>query len=125
MKIIQCLADIEAMKALGEVPIALLKEIEQHFLEIYQMENSEQEVLQFRLHMREALFVVEKKEDDVLAKLGQSLELEYVERVELAEIAYYRCAIRNDHEFQMYYTLVGTHDQEVEEWLLEQSQEGW
>ena len=124
MKIIQCLADIEAMKALGEVPIALLKEIEQDFLKIYQMENSEQEVLQFRLPMRQTLFVLEVG-DDVLAKLDQPIELEYVERLEAGRIAYYRCAIRNDHEFQLYYSVVGTHDQEVEEWLLEQSQEGW
>ncbi|MFV2046289.1 hypothetical protein ACEWK1_02830 [Metabacillus sp. YM-086] len=124
MKIIQCLADIEAIKVFGEVPVALMKEIEQDFLGIYEMENIEEELFHFRLSMRQALFVLEKG-DDVLGKLDQPFQLEYMERLVAEDLTFYRCAIRNDYELQLYYSVVGTHDQEVEDWLLEQSQDGW
>ncbi len=123
MKIIQCIADIEALKAYGKLPIKVIKEIEKDFLDIFEAESNDEYLLEFRLPPWQALFVLEKR-DGVLAKLEQTLELEYVERVEAGEIAYYRCAIRNDHEFQLYYSVVGSHDQEVEEWLFEKSQVG-
>lgn len=123
MKIIQCLADIEALRAIGKISIKLIKEVEKDLLDIFEAESNDEYLLEFRLPQWQALFVLEKG-DDVLAKLDQPLELEYVERVEAAEVAYYRCAIRHEHEFQMFYSVIGTHDQEVEDWLLEQSQVG-
>lgn len=54
--------------------------------------------------------------------LNVPFALDYVERLEAGEVAYYRCALRNGHDIQLYYSVVNTHDEATEEWLHEQAE---
>lgn len=119
MKIIQCLSDIEHLKAENKLPIPLIKEIEQDFLNIYEAVNYDG-ILSFRLPLGQALFVFEKG-DNILAKLNDLYALEYVEVLTADEVSYYRCALR-DESIQLYYSIVGTHDRKTEKWLREQAE---
>lgn len=74
MKIIQCIADIESIKAIGEIPLPIMNEIEDEFQMIYEVENIDSDLYHFHLPMRQAIVVLEKG-DDVLAKLDQPLAL--------------------------------------------------
>ncbi|MBY6088503.1 hypothetical protein [Priestia flexa] len=121
MKVIQTINDIESLKATNEISMKLIKEIEQDFLNIYEAENDEVYVLEYRLSSWQALFVLEKG-DDVLAKLNNPLALEYVEKVSVDEFEYYRCAIRNEYDLQIYYSQVNTHDEVIEGWLEEHAE---
>lgn len=121
MKIIQTLNDIEFLKAQSKMPIELIREIEQDFLNIYEAENDEVYLLNYHLSPWQALFVFEKG-DDVLGRLNDPLALEYVERVEVEHFAYYRCALRNEYDFQIYYSQAITHDKRTEDWLQEQAE---
>lgn len=121
MKIIQTLSDIEYLKATNTVPIELIKAIEQDFLNIYEAENDEVYLLNYRLSPWQALFVFEKG-DDVLSKLNNSMTLEYVEKVESGQIAYYRGAIRNEYDIQIYYSQENIHHKNIEDWLQEQAE---
>ena len=121
MKMIQTLSDIEYLKATNKIPIELIKEIEQDFLNLYEAENNDVYLLEFRLSPWQALFVFEKG-DDVLSKINDSFALEYVEKVEINQFAYYRCARRNGHDLQLYYSQINIHNVETEEWLQEQAE---
>ncbi|GAE26247.1 hypothetical protein JCM9140_2286 [Halalkalibacter wakoensis JCM 9140] len=118
MEIIQSLADIESLRVREKIPLELITEIEKDFLSIYEAEGNETYLMDFRLSTWRSLHILEKG-DRVAAKIGHSLELEYVELCKLKGLEYYRCAVRNDQEFQLFYSIVGTHDPETEEWLLE------
>jgi hypothetical protein len=122
MKMIQTLSDIEYLKATTTLPMELIKEIEKDFLSIFEAENNEVYLLEFRLPPWQTLFVFEKGDHVVLEKLNDPITLEYVEKVEVNQLAYYRCAIRNDHEFQIYYSQINIHDKEIEDWLQEQAE---
>lgn len=121
MIIIQTLNDIELLKATSAVPIELINEVEKDFLNIYEAESDEVYLLNYRLPPWQALFVFEKG-DDVLGKLNDPMALEYAEKVDVGELTYYRCALRNDHDFQIYYSLLCIHDKHTEDWLQEQAE---
>ncbi|RHW39966.1 hypothetical protein D1B33_03725 [Lysinibacillus yapensis] len=94
MRIIQCLADIEYLRAEKTLPMALIKEIEQDCLGIYDAENYDDiYLLNFRLPLVQALFVFEKG-DDVVGRLNNVFELENIEKYRIEEIDYYRCRLR-------------------------------
>lgn len=80
MKMIQTLSDIDYLKATNKIPIELIKEVEQDFLNLYEAENNDLYLLEFRLSPWHALFVFEKG-DDVLSKINDPFALEYVEKV--------------------------------------------
>lgn len=122
MRIIHCLSDIEYLRAEKTLPIALIKEIEQDFLGIYEAENHDDiYLLNFRLPLVQALFVFEKG-DDLIERLNNMFELEYIEKNTIEEIDYYRCALRKGEFIQLYYSLVNIHNAKTEEWLREQAE---
>lgn len=122
MKIIQCLSDIEYLRAEKLLPIAFIKEITQDFLGIYDAEKQDDiYLLNYRLPLMQALYVLEKG-DNVVGKLNDPFSLEYVEKNEVERIVYYRCALRKGEDFQIYYSLLNTHDKKIEDWLQEQAE---
>lgn len=121
MKRIQTVSDIEFLKETKAVQIEFINEIEQDFLNICEAEHEVVCFLDYRLSLWQALFVFEKG-DDVLGKLNDPMSVEYVEKVVVEQLVYYRCAIRNEHDFQIYYSLIGIHDEEIENWLHENSE---
>lgn len=121
MKRIQTLSDLENLRGANATPMELIKAIEHDFLAIYESEGNEVYLLEFYLPPWQALFLLEPG-DDVLGKLDNSLALEYVEKLELEEMAYYRCALRNEHDLQLYYSQVGIHEKSIENWLKKQAE---
>ncbi|GGJ76720.1 hypothetical protein GGR02_002886 [Anoxybacillus voinovskiensis] len=120
MKVIQCVNDIEALKAYRRAPQPLIQAIEQDFIDLYEASGKETSLLAFFLPYDQALILLEK-EDDVMAQVDDPFTLEYVERHHHGDMAFYRIAKRWGHEFQLFYTLVGIHDESTEQWLLEQA----
>ncbi|MCP1143659.1 hypothetical protein [Lysinibacillus endophyticus] len=122
MRIIQCLSDIEYLRTLGYLPNLFIKEIEQDFLGIYEAENHDNiYLLNYRLPLVQALFVFENG-DDVIGRFSDPFALEFVEKVEIDEVAYYRCGLRKGPFIQLYYSLVNSHNAKIEEWLREQAE---
>ncbi|RKQ12141.1 hypothetical protein [Ureibacillus endophyticus] len=119
MRIIQCLSDIEYLRAENKLPMPLIKEIEQDFLGIYEAENHDNiYLLNYRFPLMQALFVLEKG-DDVIGRFSDPFALEFVEKVEIGEVEYYRCGLRKGPFIQLYYSLMNSHKAEIEEWLRE------
>ncbi|MEL4024035.1 hypothetical protein [Lysinibacillus endophyticus] len=122
MRIIQCFSDLEYLRSENRLPMEFIKEIEHDFLGLYEAENEDGAyLLNFRLPLVQALFVFEKG-DDVIGRLSEPYDLEFVEKVGIDEIAYYRCGLRKDPFIQLYYSLVNTHNAVIEEWLREHSE---
>lgn len=121
MKLIQTLNDIEWLKANNGVPRPLIKSIEQDFLDLFAAEGDEMDVLKFRLPLQQALILLEAG-DDVLGMVNDPFHLEYVEKQEEGRIEFYRIAKRVEHDFQLIYTLVGIHNEETEQLLIEQAE---
>jgi hypothetical protein len=120
MKIIQTLNDIEQLRAIKAVPMELIEMIEQDFINLYEAEGLDANLLMFCLPYQQALFLLEAG-DDVLVLLNDLFTLEYVEKDKRGGIEFYRIAKRLEHEFQLIYTLVGIHNKEIENWLQEQA----
>ena len=116
MKLIQTLNDIEWLKASNDLARPLIKSIEQDFLDLFEANGDELNVLKFRLPSQQALILLEVG-DNVLGIVNDPFHLEYVEKQEEGRIEVYRIAKRVEHDFQLIYTLVGIHDEEIEQWL--------
>ncbi len=121
MKLIQALNDIEWLKAKNALPISIIEAIEQDFLTLFEAEGDGENVLTFRLPSQQALILLEAG-DNVLGMANDPIHLEYVEKLEQGQIEFYRIAKRIEHDFQLIYTLVGVHDEETEQWLIEQAE---
>ncbi|MDE8565257.1 hypothetical protein PNH38_15470 [Anoxybacillus rupiensis] len=121
MKVIQCINDIEALKAFGQIPKPLIQVIEHDFLQLYKAEDRETELFQFYLPYQQTLILLEAG-DAVIKLLDDSFTLEYVERHQQGLIEFYRIAKRFGHEFQLFYTLIGIHDEDTEQWLFEHAE---
>ena len=122
MRIIQCLSDIEYLRAVNRLQMPLIKEITRDFLEFYEAEDQDDiYLLNFRLPLVQALFVLEKG-DDVIGMLNDPFALEFVEKVEIDETEYYRCGLRKGPYIQLYYSLENSHNAEIEEWLREHAE---
>uniref|UniRef100_C5D8C8 Uncharacterized protein n=3 Tax=Geobacillus TaxID=129337 RepID=C5D8C8_GEOSW len=59
MKVIQCLTDIEMLKATGHLPLPLIQVIEEQFILFYESVGTEEAITQFRLSTHEAILVLE------------------------------------------------------------------
>ncbi|MED5053039.1 hypothetical protein P9850_14650 [Anoxybacillus rupiensis] len=121
MKVIQCINDIEALKAFGQIPKPLIQVIEHDFLQLYKAEDRETELFQFYLPYQQTLILLEAG-DDVIKLLDDSFTLEYVERHQQGLIEFYRIAKRFGHEFRLFYTLIGIHDEDTEQWLFQHAE---
>ncbi|MCL6585002.1 MAG: hypothetical protein K6T72_00530 [Anoxybacillus sp.] len=121
MKVIQCINDIEALKAFGQIPKPLIQVIEHDFLQLYKAEDRETELFQFYLPYQQTLILLEAG-DDVIKLLDDSFTLEYVERHQQGLIEFYRIVKRFGHESQLFYTLIGIHDEDTEQWLFEHAE---
>jgi hypothetical protein len=119
VKVIQSLNDIECLKSINNVPMELAIAIEEDLQNLIEEEAIDSDPLKVRLPFHKASILLENG-DDVVDILGDTFHLEYVEKLTEGNISYYRIAKRHDHEFQLIYTLIGCHDEEVEKWLEEQ-----
>lgn len=121
MKLIQTLNDIDCLKASQSAPQALIQAIEQDFHLLFEADSAWNDVRTFRPAEQDAIILLNAG-DDVKCMFDDSfMDLEFVEREKNAHMTYYRIAKRNDYQFQLLYSVVGTHDQETEQWLQEQA----
>jgi hypothetical protein len=121
MKKIQSFSDIVFLTVTHTVSMALIRGIVQDFIGIYEAENDAVDLVEYRLPPGQTLFVFEKG-DDVLDTLHDPMALEYVEKVKIEQLEYYRCVIRMEHDFQIYYSPINSHDEETEHWLQEKAE---
>ncbi|MED0686104.1 hypothetical protein [Anoxybacillus ayderensis] len=121
MKVIQCVNDIEALKAYRRAPQPLIQAIEQGFIDLYEASGKETSLLTFFLPYDQALILLEK-DDDVMAQVDDPFTLEYVEKYHEGDMVFYRIAKRIGDEFQLFYTPMGIYDEMTEQWLWEQAE---
>ena len=121
MKVLQTQNDIEILKANNTLPLELINTIEQEFLFLIEEDAADCDPLLFRLPIQKAVILLEAG-DDVLGTIGDTLHLEYIEKITEGSIDYYRIAKRYDHDIKLIFTLMGMHDQESEQWLNEQAE---
>ncbi|MCM3068291.1 hypothetical protein M3568_18380 [Priestia flexa] len=115
MKYVLTKNDIEALKEKQAVVAELIDVIESEFLALLESEELQQ------LPIQQACILLEPG-DKVLEILEEAFSIEYIERSVVKNVEYYRIAKRNDHDFQLIYSLVGIHDEETEQWLMEKAE---
>lgn len=115
MKYILTKNDIEVLKKEEAVSEDLIDIIGDEVIAILESEELQQ------LPMQQACILLEPG-DKVLEILEDAFSIEYIERSIVKNVEYYRIAKRNDHDFQLIYSLVGIHDGETEQWLLEKAE---
>ena len=115
MKYILTKDDIEDLKKTKAVSANLIDIIGDEVIAILESEELQQ------LPIQQACIILEPG-DKVLEILGDAYSLEYIERSTVKNVEYYRIAKRNDHDFQLIYSLVGIHDEETEQWLTEKAE---
>lgn len=115
MKQIQCIADIEELKARSNLPLPYLKAIESQFLEWFEAEGAGESITSFRLPNESCIYHVEGEEDtDFIFSISG---LEFVEKEEAEGWTYFRIGLMNDHQMNLIYILQDTFDQKIEDWL--------
>ncbi|WP_419393172.1 hypothetical protein [Cytobacillus praedii] len=120
MKFIQTQNDIELLRVNNDLPLVFINEIEQDFHQLIDEMGIDEEPFSFVLPTHLAIILFEPG-DKVLEIINEFL-IEYVEWSTVKGVDYYRIAKRNDHDFQLIYTLVGIHDDEIEQWLREKAE---
>ncbi|MGG3162167.1 hypothetical protein ABEO87_10965 [Geobacillus stearothermophilus] len=123
MKVIQCLTDIEMLKATGHLPLPLIQVIEEQFILFYESVGTEEAITQFRLSTHEAILVLETNQEVSLLRQN-ILDIEFVEFESVGDIEYYRIGKRNDQEIQLCFAMRGAFDYRNEQWLEEQAMKG-
>jgi hypothetical protein len=116
MKIIQTIADIEELKARSTIPFIYLKEIEAQFLEWYEAEGEDDELVKFRLPFPSCIYHLEDQEDASFIA-DHILEIEYIEKEETEECGYFRIGLMKGHQMSLVYFLEGTLGERFEQWL--------
>lgn len=107
--------DIEKLRSTKKVNVELSEVLENEVLILLESDGLQ------KLPIQQSCILLETG-DKVLEILENNLLIEYIERSTVKSVEYYRIAKRNEHEFQMIYSLVGIHDDITEQWLLEQSE---
>jgi len=131
MRTIYTRQDIEDLRRDGSVPAALTEHITGFFRQL-EAELADDEESAFRLDQHGPIVLLEMGDDlRSLNFAGLSCEsgeffrraVEFVEKLDLGEVQAYRLAAMLDNDFVVtIFTLTGTHDEEVDQWLSEQTQ---
>ncbi|URM33403.1 hypothetical protein LLY41_02660 [Cytobacillus firmus] len=78
MKMIQCIADIEELKARNTIPLPYLQMIESEFLNWYEAEGFDESLISFRLGNHSCIYHLENKEDTSFIN-NKIHQIEYIE----------------------------------------------
>lgn len=133
MRTINTCQDVEELRRSDVAPTALV----QHIAEFFQQLDAElvdNEVDPLHLDKHWPIILLEVGDDMHslnLAGLCNESDVpyhravEFVEKLNLGEVQAYRLAVLLDNDFVVtFFTLAGTHNEEVEQWLSEQAQRG-
>lgn len=131
MQTIKTQHDIDKLHHDRSTPAPLVNHIEVYFQQL-KAELANDGEASFSLDSHGPIFLLERGDD--LSSLnftglndGSSgflcRAVEFVERLDLGELQAYRFAALLDNDFLVtFFTLAGTHNEEVEQWLIEQAQ---
>ena len=133
MRVIKTFEDLELLENTGVLNEDYLQWIKDYFLQLFEALGRNGETLdQFRLGWLEGFVLVLEEGDNLrdLSLFGLNPEddgllgapLEYVEKYELESITFYRIGILMDNECMMtFFSELGVHDEEIEDYLAEES----
>ena len=130
MRTINTGQDVEDLRRNGTAPAALTEHVTEFFWQLEE-ELTDDEEAAFRLDQHGPIVLLETGDDlRSLSFVGLSNEsdeflrraVEFVEKLELGEVQAYRlAAILDNDSLVTVFTVVGTHNEEKEEWLNEQA----
>lgn len=132
MRIIKMQQDIFVLRCARALPLVLLEQIEDYFQQLRNELNNESKS-EFRLDGHGYIVVLEAG-DNVrdLGSVGLNHENggllgsfpEYVELLDVGEgLQAYKIAVLYDNDYLItFFTLLGAHDEEVEQWLRDQAE---
>jgi hypothetical protein len=123
MFIIKSIHDLEFYRVTRNPSTTFFEYLEELFCLLYEASNDERTILQFRLQSKEAIVILEKG-DDVRKELGNLTDVEYIEKEDIQGDSFYRIGVRFGDHIRLYYSRVGTHDNNTEKWLAEQCSDG-
>lgn len=133
MRAINTRKDVEDLLRDGTASEALSEHVAEFFWQL-EAELADNEEAAFWLDQHGPIILLEAGDDLCnlsIAGHGNangvplSLAVEFVEKLDLGEVQAYRLAALLDNDFVVtYFTLAGTHNEEVEQWLSEQAQKG-
>ncbi|MHA6481652.1 hypothetical protein ACX1C1_07085 [Paenibacillus sp. strain BS8-2] len=131
MRIIKAQQDFDILRRVGVLPEALLDQVENYFNQL-RVEQEDVNSSEFRLSECGYIVVLESG-DNIrdLGIVGLSREdggllgscPEYVELVDVFGLQTYKVAVLYDNDYLMtFFTQVGAHGEEVEQWLKDQAE---
>jgi len=133
MRVIKTFEDLELLENTEVLNQDYLQWIKDYFLQLFDALGRNGETLdQFRMDWPDGFIAVLEKGDNLrdLSLLGLNPEadgilgcsLEYVEEYKLESTTFYRIGLLLDNECMMtYFSEVGAHDQEIEDYLAEEA----
>lgn len=104
MKKIQCLKDFENL--VGKVPSEFLDYLNCEFYSLYEYLSNGEKLEDFILPNYQNMVMLEK-EDEIKNLLIRTLDIEFVEEVELHQLVIFRIGINIDEDVQLYYAIKG------------------
>lgn len=116
MQIIQCLADLEILKILYNLPFEYTNVIEQHWMKRYKTEGNGENLLGFRLPNEACIYHL-TKDDDGHVLLQHINNFEYVEVKQAGNNRYFEVKVKHDQVVNLYLFLEGTLEPWTEQWL--------
>lgn len=116
MKVIQTLADVQALERDEHLPSFYMEEIKNQFCLWYEAENEGEEIEDFSLPSWACIYHFNDVED---ARMLESYvdDIEYVETERMDGMKYFRIGIMQDHQLSVIYFLEGTLPYRTEKWL--------
>jgi hypothetical protein len=134
MRIIKTYEDVELLENTEVLNEEYLQWIKNYFLQLFDLLGRGETLDQFRMDWPEGFIAVLEKGDNLrdLSLLGLNPEadgilgcsLEFVEEYKLDSITFYRIGLLLDNECMMtFFSVVGAHDEEIEDYLAEEAVE--
>lgn len=116
MRIIQTLADVQALANDEHLPTFYIEEIKSQFLLWYESENDGEKVHEFTLPPHTAIYHLNQREDAKMIEEHVG-DIEFTDIGRMGEMKYFRIGIMCDHQMSVIYVLKGTLPYETESWL--------
>jgi len=132
MKVIKTFEDVELLENTEVLNGEYLQWIKKYFLQLFDLLGGGETLDQFRMDWPDGFIAVLEKGDNLrdlsILRLNPEADgilgcsLEYVEEYKLESITFYRIGVLYDNQcFMTYFSVVGAHDEEIEDYLAEEA----
>lgn len=116
MRVIQTLADVQALENDEHLPSFYIEEIKSQFLLWYESENDGEEIHEFTLPLHTGIYHLNHREDADMIEEHVN-DIEFIDIGQMGEMKYFRIGIMRDHQMSVIYVLKGKLPYETESWL--------